>query len=989
MKQLPRLWTTAARQTGRFANASLATATTWCVVERLLIWRARAPLPAPRDLLTHLSFELSTVIVVVVTYALVVALPGAGLMRLFKRLSNAWVHGVILGLVLVAPALAVGRELVAGEWVSQQSWAPMLALAPAPAAVIAALIFAHVWFRAPRARKPIRVALYIAAALGAGLLAVVSARLAPGLFPTFHLAAHLAGLAVLLLVWTPLVGGERPRWVRLVTIAVGLAALVHAATLTMAQRAGLMLGSPSSAYTLRFAQSLGIGAEKSTDLRRFLEQIAAPGRVQEVVEAQAPARLQLPANTNVLFILVDTIRADALPPMRGPDLVHAQAGDTPFLDQWIASSFRFRRSYAQSSMTRRSVPAMFRSIESHEDPLQVGQPLSASITQLGRRSLALVNNYFVEPRTKATSALLDGFDEIAVYERQEMAGQVELGLEMLARNKDTPFFAWFHFYCMHEPGFDGKTLKESEGPWPERYRRSLRWLDGELQRLITGLDALGLAERTVIVLAGDHGEGLGDHGVLMHGPTVFEDQVRTPLVFSIPGHTGREIDALVGNIDILPTLVDLLGGEPSPSHRGHSLVPLLLDDNAPWNYDYFLSNVNGERVGLVTGEQKLIFDIKAQVKMRFDLHEDPHEEVNLFDPDAPLDQDIMQRMVAKFPKLFVDELDDKETLELLYRSVDEFPADGSVESLTHLTKVAALKPTAKLLDGFARIFDTHQSDAARLTILFHLFSRDKQRWGKKLAQRLDKAPAGADRMRFVRALADQGQPSFSPDSVAKALLGAHKAGRHKEFLAYLDLVARWPDKSAKDFAPVWQKLMTSLTATATPPEKEALDLVTYRRVLQCIASTRWRAADDPIAKNIAVLLRASLDHPDPEIVNGTIRALAALKSTESVPDIRARAGHPSIRVRQAVLLAIAQLEGEAALTDIETWGKDPMLTWDAVAVLGRFGAIGLPFLRTVERTNGNRFLRAQARSTIANVEQRQTKHPAAHPAKARPVPPQQ
>src|SRR5690606_30888844 len=70
---------------------------------------------------------------------------------------------------------------------------------------------------------------------------------------------------------------------------------------------------------------------------------------------------------NVLLVIVDTLRADALLPARGEGQPFAQDGDTPFLDAWLSKSFRFRRAYSQASRTRRSLPPTFRSLEASED----------------------------------------------------------------------------------------------------------------------------------------------------------------------------------------------------------------------------------------------------------------------------------------------------------------------------------------------------------------------------------------------------------------------------------------------------------------------------------------------------------------------------------------------------------------------------------------------------------------------------------------------
>ena len=967
-------WNSSAAWLGRWMMVAAATSLSVCVVEGGLAVAARefAGL-APRALVWQWAWEATVALALLVGLAVTVGGPRRLLGRLHRRLNWPWLAGVVLALVVVVPAMVLGQDLVAGDWISRQSWAPILRWAPVPAAVVAALLFGRLLVAATdpevgRAASPRRRRVSLAAAAGlASAFAAVDGRIQPGLFASFHVACHLAGLAVWILLWSAVFTRRRTQHALagIVGLAV-IAGVTMISTMSMRSRAALAVHSSSAGYLLRYLTP----APRDRTVHRVLEGLSDPNRA--VAPPAPPARpLAAKPAVNVVFVLVDTLRADTLPPTRQPGQMHAQDGDTPFLDQWIAGSYRFTRNYAQASMTKQSVPAMFRSIETVENPTVTGQALSTTVSELGKRSLAVVNNFFVEPRFRETSALLDGFDEVVVYEKREMDREVELALEMLTANKAAPFFAWFHFYCMHDPGFDGKMLGPADGAWTGRYRRSLQWLDGQLEQLFTGIDKLGLGENTIIVLAGDHGEGLGDNRIPNHGATVYEEEIRTPLVIHVPGTPGGLIDATVGNIDILPTLIELLGGEPQGQLRGRSLVPLLADPSYPWASDYLAANGKSVQFALVSGTDKLIVDTEANVRMRFELDSDPKEELNLYEGESEADEALLRRLVVKYPKLFAAELAEPETRELLHAVVAQQNKSASHEAILVLSRLAALDLDAALKADFGRIFDVVKSDEVRVTILSSLYAKDRRFWGSRLKKWLGKLPAGERRVAVVRALGAAGQAQFEPRFVASAIEAAQTKGQTQEVLAYLGLVNRWPDKASGDFAKTWLTLLTAVHAAPTAAMDAAMLRLIHVRTLTAIGSTKWpkRAKHRP---EIIEILARDLGEADDEVVLvGTCRALAALGATEVSRSLRALETHAAIRVKQAALQAFAKIEGAAAIPDIVRWAEDPLLTVDAIDLLRSIGsADGLPYLKKVAAGHYNHLIRGRAQAAVDKIHAR-------------------
>lgn len=146
----------------------------------------------------------------------------------------------------------------------------------------------------------------------------------------------------------------------------------------------------------------------------------------------------------------------------------------------------------------------------------------------------------------------------------------------------------FHDWQAEARGYLG--IPEA-GPMPEAqartmihgYYAALSYADSQVGRLLEALDANGLADRTVVILWGDHGWHLGDHG-LWGKETAFERATRVPLIVAVPGQAaaGRTTDALVELVDVYPTLVDLCGLPVPEGLEGTSFVPLLTNPDRAW-----------------------------------------------------------------------------------------------------------------------------------------------------------------------------------------------------------------------------------------------------------------------------------------------------------------------------------------------------------------------------------------------------------------------
>ena len=168
------------------------------------------------------------------------------------------------------------------------------------------------------------------------------------------------------------------------------------------------------------------------------------------------------------------------------------------------------------------------------------------------------------------------------------------------------------------------------GPFPEaddrgRYRNALHYGDAALATLVEGLAARGLADRTLWIVIGDHGEAFGQHeGNFGHTFQLYDENVHVPLVVAAPGWTRAMRSArTVSLVDVAPTLLDLLGIEAPREYLGRSAL------DAEPHLAFFLADYSRPLIGLRDGPMKFIGDLESGRDRLFDLDRDPGEIRNL------------------------------------------------------------------------------------------------------------------------------------------------------------------------------------------------------------------------------------------------------------------------------------------------------------------------------------------------------------------------
>jgi arylsulfatase A-like enzyme len=188
------------------------------------------------------------------------------------------------------------------------------------------------------------------------------------------------------------------------------------------------------------------------------------------------------------------------------------------------------------------------------------------------------------------------------------------------------------------PGRDGE-------PRLNRYLNVLREVDGAIGDMLDGLRRRGLADDTLVVITGDHGEAFGaPHDVEGHGAALYEENVHVPLVVWSPrlfGDHGRRTDGVASHVDIGPTIADVLGLDPPAPWEGESLFA-----RARTNRAYFETGIDDYQFGVREGPWKYTYDATVGTEQLFHLPDDPDEQHDVSGRRPEVARRLRQRVAA-------------------------------------------------------------------------------------------------------------------------------------------------------------------------------------------------------------------------------------------------------------------------------------------------------------------------------------------------------
>jgi arylsulfatase A-like enzyme len=268
---------------------------------------------------------------------------------------------------------------------------------------------------------------------------------------------------------------------------------------------------------------------------------------------------------SLLLITLDTMRADRLPAYGFTGVL------TPALDRIAAEGAIFEEAYAAVPLTLPSHVSLFTGLypPRHGVRDNAGAPLSGEFTTLAEvlRERRMTTAAFVASSVLAPGRGLEqGFDLYSAGDparcsgappaRRRAGAVVDEATSWLERHDTEPFFAWIHLYDTHRP-YD--LPAEYKDRYLDPYLAAIAYEDAQIARVISHLETRGLLTSTLIVVAGDHGESLGDHGEKSHGIFLYQEALRVPFMVRGPGVSPRRVTAVARLVDVMPTVLDLFG----------------------------------------------------------------------------------------------------------------------------------------------------------------------------------------------------------------------------------------------------------------------------------------------------------------------------------------------------------------------------------------------------------------------------------------------
>jgi len=346
---------------------------------------------------------------------------------------------------------------------------------------------------------------------------------------------------------------------------------------------------------------------------------------------------------NVLLVTIDTLRADALSAYGGP-------AATPNLDRLAAHGARFTFAHAASVLTLPSHATILTGVYPYQHGIRdnigyrLGPDASTMATRLkslGFATGAFVGAFVLEKRYGLNLGFDVYDDQIPEVGSSANFSETERRADAVVKVADawidrTPgkWFEWVHVYDPHAP-------YRPPDEWLARYATQpyygeVAWTDYALGPLFDRLRTL--PRPTLVIVTGDHGESLGEHGEATHGVFTYESTLRIPLIIATvePGAPweprGRVIDSAVRHIDLLPTVLDAVGGRPDPSLPGASLRDVIAKGGGPDRQSYFeammtnLARGWAPLRGVLVGREKYI---DLPIPELYDLASDPTEAQNL------------------------------------------------------------------------------------------------------------------------------------------------------------------------------------------------------------------------------------------------------------------------------------------------------------------------------------------------------------------------
>lgn len=398
---------------------------------------------------------------------------------------------------------------------------------------------------------------------------------------------------------------------------------------------------------------------------------------------------------NFLFIMTDQQRFDSLG-CYGNKIAH-----TPNIDKLAASGIRFAKCYASQAVCSPSrasiISGLFPTSHKVTDNLYGIDDATASpdynlavnwptlMHEAGYRT-CWVGKWHLGEKSPTCFDEWYGFNSLLPHwlgEPQKSKYRVELeadqAISFLRRNRNAPFLLCLSHYPPHTPRTAPVNFASLYPNMPmlfQMYYGAISAIDYHLGRVMKELEALGLADNTIVIFTSDHGEHFGMRPGGASKRAAYDESARVPLIFWAPRLLSKKKvrQELVSNVDLMPTILELAGIDCPKGLHGSSLVPLLTGRSVPWRNSLLIQNtesVKGKEPGTVssralcTHEWKLILrdgfsDGARSLYELYDLLKDPFELVSVYGKE---NAEVVRKLLVEMD-YWAKQIGDKKILEL-------------------------------------------------------------------------------------------------------------------------------------------------------------------------------------------------------------------------------------------------------------------------------------------------------------------------------------
>ncbi|MBW2447051.1 MAG: sulfatase [Deltaproteobacteria bacterium] len=335
---------------------------------------------------------------------------------------------------------------------------------------------------------------------------------------------------------------------------------------------------PRPLLGLLFLALIGVGLYQTIEFR-------GPDRPMGSYEQLAEIKDR---DVNLVVIMVDTLRADRLSSWG------YERETSPVMDALAASGIRFANNMSQSTWTKTSMASIFTAtypaknkVTRFNHVIPRGATLAPEILQdAGFRTVGIWRNGWIA----ASFGFDQGWDFYVkpnrdLHDQIENPSSIKLGgtdqavtnpaLQFLRSVGDERFFLYLHYMDAHQYVYDG-AVDFGRG-YSDIYDQSVHWVDANIGSVVAVLQQQGLMKNTVLAIISDHGEGFLEHGHEGHAANLYRETTHVPFILTLPFRLNEPIvvESPVENVDIMPTLFDLLGLPDLPEADGESLMPLV------------------------------------------------------------------------------------------------------------------------------------------------------------------------------------------------------------------------------------------------------------------------------------------------------------------------------------------------------------------------------------------------------------------------------